>query len=80
MEDVKVAFDLYPPEVVIVSMSARRASDSPFAAPISPPRPIADCNANMMAAMKDFGIHKVVILQALAWELHGPTCHVCYAC
>ncbi|RAL02209.1 uncharacterized protein BO80DRAFT_424122 [Aspergillus ibericus CBS 121593] len=39
--------------VVIVTLNARRASDSPFATPISPPRLMANCNANVVAAMKD---------------------------
>ncbi|KAJ5636662.1 TrkA-N domain dehydrogenase [Penicillium longicatenatum] len=64
MSDMRAAFNKNTPEVVIVTLSAPRASDSPFAAPISPPRLMADCNANVVAAMKEFGVPKVVILQA----------------
>lgn len=63
-DDVRAAFQADVPDVVIVTLSAPRASDSPFAAPISPPRLMADCNANVALAMKEFGVKKVVILQA----------------
>ncbi|KAK6835736.1 hypothetical protein RU639_002417 [Aspergillus parasiticus] len=63
-DDVRAAFQTDVPDVVIVTLSAPRASDSPFAAPISPPRLMADCNANVVSAMKEFGVKKVVILQA----------------
>ena len=64
LTDVRKAFELTTPDVVIVTLNAPRASDSPFAAPISPPRLMADCNANVVTAMKEFGVNKVVILQA----------------
>ncbi|KAJ5934296.1 TrkA-N domain dehydrogenase [Penicillium verhagenii] len=64
MSDMRKAFKKNNPEVVIVTLSAPRASDSPFAAPISPPRLMADCNANVVRAMKEFGVSKLVILQA----------------
>ncbi|KAJ5629127.1 hypothetical protein N7528_002784 [Penicillium herquei] len=64
MEDVRAAFQSHIPDVVIVTLNAPRASDSPFAAPISPPRLMADCNANIVSAMKEFGVQKSVILQA----------------
>ncbi|PIG79999.1 TrkA-N domain dehydrogenase [Aspergillus arachidicola] len=63
-DDVRAAFQTDVPDVVIVTLSAPRASDSPFAAPISPPRLMADCNANVVSAMKELGVKKVVILQA----------------
>lgn len=50
--------------MVVVTLNAPRASDSPFAAPISPPRLMADCNANVVTAMKEFQVKKIVILQA----------------
>lgn len=53
-----------PPDAVIVTLSAPRASDSPFAAPISPPRLLTDCNTNVITAMKEYGVRKIVILQA----------------
>ncbi|KAJ5713858.1 uncharacterized protein N7483_011039 [Penicillium malachiteum] len=64
LEDVREAFQSNIPDVVVVTLNAPRASDSPFAAPISPPRLMADCNANIVNAMKEFGVHKIVILQA----------------
>ncbi|KAJ5691092.1 TrkA-N domain dehydrogenase [Penicillium malachiteum] len=64
LEDVRAAFQSHIPDAVIVTLNAPRASDSPFAAPISPPRLMADCNANIVSAMKEFGVQKIVILQA----------------
>lgn len=64
LDDVRAAFKADMPAVVIVTLNAHRASDSPFATPISPPRLMADCNANVVAAMKEFGVRKIVILQA----------------
>ncbi|KAJ5526775.1 TrkA-N domain dehydrogenase [Penicillium frequentans] len=64
MSDMREAFKRDIPEVVIVTLSAPRTSDSPFAAVISPPRLMADSNANVVAAMKEFGVPKVVVLQA----------------
>ncbi|RHZ57499.1 NAD(P)-dependent oxidoreductase [Aspergillus thermomutatus] len=64
LEDVQAAFNADIPDVVVVTLNAPRASDSPLAAPISPPRLMADCNANIVAAMKEFGVRKTVILQA----------------
>ncbi|PYH97312.1 NAD(P)-binding protein [Aspergillus ellipticus CBS 707.79] len=64
LDDVRAAFQTNMPAVVIVTLNAPRANDSPFAAPVSPPRLMADCNANVVAAMKEFGVRKTVILQA----------------
>ncbi|KAF7588824.1 hypothetical protein BBP40_005178 [Aspergillus hancockii] len=63
-ENVRTAFKDDLPAVVIVTLNAPRASGSLFAAPIVPPRFMADCNANIVAAMKEFGVKKVVIMQA----------------
>ncbi|PYH42392.1 NAD(P)-dependent oxidoreductase [Aspergillus saccharolyticus JOP 1030-1] len=49
---------------VIVTLSAPRTSDSPFSAPLGPPLLMADCNANIVQAMQEFGVRKTVILQA----------------
>jgi putative NADH-flavin reductase len=72
VDDVRKAFDQSRPEVVIVTLSAPRATDSPFAAVTSPPRLMADSTANVVAAMKEFGTPKVVIMQAFgvaeSWE------------
>lgn len=64
IEDVRKAFDQSRPEVVIVTLSAPRATDSPFAAVTSPPRLMADSTANVVAVMKEFGTPKIVIMQA----------------
>lgn len=64
IENVRDAFKLQAPNVVVVTLSAPRASDSPFAAPISPPRLMADSNANVVSVMKEFNVSKIVVLQA----------------
>lgn len=66
INDVRAAFEHRTPDVVIVTLNAPRASDSPFAAPISPPRLMADCNANVVSVMKELGTSttKLVTLQA----------------
>jgi putative NADH-flavin reductase len=53
-----------PIDAVIVTLNAQRASDSPFAAPLAPPRMMADSNANLVAAMKTHGVHKIVTMSA----------------
>lgn len=72
LSDVRRAFQKRIPDVVIVTLSAPRASDSPFAAPISPPRLMADCNVNVVTTMKEFGVEKVVILQAFGVGTSWP--------
>ncbi|KAL4938261.1 hypothetical protein BDV06DRAFT_231953 [Aspergillus oleicola] len=74
LDDVRSAFEAKP-DVVVVTLSAPRVSDSPFAAPISPPRLMTDCNSNVIAAMKDFGVRKVVILQAFGVGDSWPNMH-----
>ncbi|KAL4922023.1 NAD(P)-binding protein [Aspergillus aurantiobrunneus] len=64
LNDVRATFKPTLPDVVIVTLNAPRASESPFAAPISPPRLMADCNANIVTAMKEFGVRKIAVLQA----------------
>lgn len=64
IEDVRKAFTYSKPDVVIVTLSAPRASDSPFAANISPARLMADSTANVVAVMKEFDAPKIVIMQA----------------
>lgn len=61
---MNTAFERANPDIVIVTLAAPRASDSPFAAPISPPRLMADSNRNVVDCMKKFGVRKVVVLQA----------------
>ncbi|KAH8726531.1 putative TrkA-N domain dehydrogenase [Phaeosphaeriaceae sp. PMI808] len=62
--DVRKAFTQSQPEVVVVTLSAPRASDSPFAAVTAPPRLMADSTANIVAAMKECETGKIVIMQA----------------
>lgn len=64
ISDVRDVFQKQTPDAIIVTLSAPRASDSPFAAPISPPRLMADSTANVVAVMKEFQVSKIVILQA----------------
>ncbi|KAH7392332.1 putative TrkA-N domain dehydrogenase [Phaeosphaeria sp. MPI-PUGE-AT-0046c] len=63
-DDVRKAFARCRPEVVIVTLSAPRANDSPFAAVVTPRRLMADSTANVVAVMKEFGTPKIVIMQA----------------
>jgi uncharacterized protein YbjT (DUF2867 family) len=63
-EDVRKAFTSSNPDVVIVTLSAPRADDSPFAAVVAPPRLMADSVANVISVMKDFQTSKVVVMQA----------------
>jgi len=75
LADVRAAFEYDLPAAVIVTLSAPRASDSPFAAPIAPPRLMANCNANIGAAMKEFGVQKLVVLQAFGVGDSWPNMH-----
>ncbi|RDW95358.1 hypothetical protein BP5796_01121 [Coleophoma crateriformis] len=65
-EDITKAFKATPspPTAVLTTLSSVRTSDSPFAAPVSPPRMMADANSNVIAVMKQYGVHKIVIMQA----------------
>lgn len=74
-EDVRNAFAQSNPEVVVVTLSAPRAGDSPFAAVVSPPRLMADSNANIVAAMKEFNTAKIVIMQAFGVGESWPNMH-----
>ena len=53
------------PKSVIVTLNSGRTSDNPFAKPTAPQRFMADSNANAVAAMKEYGIRKIVVMQAL---------------
>jgi putative NADH-flavin reductase len=63
-ENVRSAFSQCNPEVIVVTLSAPRAGDSPFAAVVAPPRLMADSTANVVAMMKEFNTPKIVIMQA----------------
>lgn len=55
------------PTAVVVALNARRAGDSPFAAPSpdTPPRLMADSVANSISSMKRYGVHKIVIMSSM---------------
>ncbi|KAK7191950.1 hypothetical protein DPSP01_013792 [Paraphaeosphaeria sporulosa] len=74
-DDVRAVVKVGKPSVVVVTLSAPRASDSPFAAVASPPRLMADSNANVVAVMKEFNIPKIVIMQAFGVGDSWPNMH-----
>jgi uncharacterized protein YbjT (DUF2867 family) len=74
-DDVRKAFTVSNPEVVVVTLSAPRAGDSPFAAVVSPPRLMTDANANVVAVMKEFNTPKIVIMQAFGVAESWPNMH-----
>ncbi|ORY04553.1 putative TrkA-N domain dehydrogenase [Clohesyomyces aquaticus] len=74
-DDIRLAVKTAKPSVVVVTLSAPRASDSPFAAVTSPPRLMADSNANVVAVMKEFDIPKIVIMQAFGVGDSWPNMH-----
>ncbi|ORY65102.1 uncharacterized protein BCR38DRAFT_484567 [Pseudomassariella vexata] len=55
------------PTSVVVSLNARRAADSPFAAPSpdTPSRMMADSVANAVGAMGKHGVRKIVIMSSM---------------
>jgi hypothetical protein len=65
-EDVTRAFEASPtpPEAVLVALSLKRVSDSPFAAisPDAPDRIMEDSVANAISVMKNFETKRIVIL------------------
>ncbi|GAW25806.1 hypothetical protein SAMD00023353_1301700 [Rosellinia necatrix] len=65
-EDIARAFGAWPtpPEAVLVALSLKRTSESPFA-PLSPDSPIRimeDSVANALSVMKEFGTKRIAIL------------------
>lgn len=76
--DVRKAFSKCSPEVIIITLSAPRASDSPFASVISPPRLMADSVANIVAIMKESKsttTPKIIIMQAFGVGESWPNLH-----
>ncbi|MCJ1385690.1 hypothetical protein MMC17_008813 [Xylographa soralifera] len=66
--DVNRAFEATPddkPASVIVALSSKRETNSPFSKAVSPPRMMADANALVVKAMKEYGVRKLVVMQAL---------------
>lgn len=62
--DMEAAFKVRKPDVVLVTLNAPRATDSPFAKSISPPRLMADSVANAVKAMNEFNVHRIIVMQA----------------
>ena len=66
--DVDKAFEATPedkPTSVIVALSSKRETNSPFSKAVSPPRMMADANAILVKAMKEHAVRKLVVMQAL---------------
>jgi putative NADH-flavin reductase len=64
IQDVRNAFSQSKTDVVIITLSAPRASDNPFATVVAPPRLMADSTANVVTVVKEFNTPKIVIMQA----------------
>ncbi|RJE25396.1 NmrA-like family [Aspergillus sclerotialis] len=64
--DITTAITQSPNPVgsIIVTLKARRATDNPFSPSIAPPRLMADCHKNLIEAMKEFSIGKIVTMSA----------------
>ncbi|KAH7048435.1 NAD-dependent epimerase/dehydratase-like protein [Macrophomina phaseolina] len=71
--DIASSF-LHPmrPDAVLVTLNAARTSDSPFAAPLAPPRMMADSHANVTAAMRQHGVTKIVTMSAFGVAESSP--------
>ncbi|KAI9036891.1 Zn2Cys6 transcription factor [Aspergillus affinis] len=61
---VRTAFKHNIPGAVIVTLSAPRATESPFSAPNPDPRLMTNCNEHVVTVMKEYGVRKIVIMQA----------------
>ncbi|KAM0238315.1 hypothetical protein ACHAP5_008720 [Fusarium lateritium] len=64
-DDIRSALKATPgqlPTAAIMTLNAVRKSESPFAAPLSPPRFLADSCANACEVLKEAGIHRFVIM------------------
>lgn len=53
-----------PPQAIIVTLNASRASDSPFAKPVAPPFMMRDAVRNASRVMKNYGVRRIVIMSA----------------
>ncbi|SPJ76317.1 uncharacterized protein FTOL_06048 [Fusarium torulosum] len=64
-DDIRSALKATPgqsPTAAIMTLNAVRKSESPFAAPLSPPRFLADSCANACEVLKEAGIHHFVVM------------------
>ncbi len=76
--DVRRAFKAArnnPPHAIVVTLSAPRASGSPFSGPVAPPRLMADSHANIVAIMDEYGIRKIVTMAAFGVGDSFPNMH-----
>lgn len=64
ISDLHEAFAKKRPNCVLVTLNAPRATDSPFAKSISPPRLMADSVANAVKVMKEHGTDRIIVMQA----------------
>ena len=64
INDIREAFAQKRPDCILVTLNAPRATDSPFAKSISPPRLMADSVANAIKAMKEYGTNRIIVMQA----------------
>ncbi|UNI25012.1 hypothetical protein JDV02_010720 [Purpureocillium takamizusanense] len=53
------------PSAAIITLNTVRASDSPFAAQLSPPRFLADSTANACAVLREAGVARVVVMSTV---------------
>jgi putative NADH-flavin reductase len=67
LRDVEKAFaaTATPPEVIIFALASVRETGSPFAKQVSPPRLMADSNANIVAISKQYGNSKIVVCSSV---------------
>lgn len=73
--DIEAAITAVPGEdigAIIVTLNARRESDSPFSAPVAPPRLMADSHENLIEAMRKFNIPKIVTMSAFGVGSSSP--------
>ncbi|KAF2128252.1 NAD-dependent epimerase/dehydratase [Dothidotthia symphoricarpi CBS 119687] len=63
--DIKDALSAAPPLIpaaAIMTLNTARKTESPFAAPVSPPRFLTDSCANLCEALEQTGIRRVVVM------------------
>ncbi|KAM0334738.1 hypothetical protein ACHAPQ_004923 [Fusarium lateritium] len=64
-DDIRSALNATPgqlPTAAIMTLNAVRKSESPFAAPLSPPRFLSDSCANACEVLKEAGIRRFVVM------------------
>ncbi|CEF88119.1 hypothetical protein FGSG_04861 [Fusarium graminearum PH-1] len=64
-DDIRKAIHATPgviPSAAIFTLNTVRASDSPFAAQVGPPRLLADSCANACEVLEEAGIHRIIVM------------------